>query len=199
MTETLGTTLIVIFCVLIFFSQLAGIGTLIFLFIQNRKLNTINNQLVAAFDQRQALAKKIDDSSKEAITEISNKLNTSLERRQVLVKKIEESSKEVIAGQFQLADLTTKGIAAITEYLNKSSQAMTDSLFDAINKNTEDILKLNTENSQKVYDSLFVNIQMMNSLMSALGYRPTAPVEPGLQDPKRGQNYSAPPAPAETF
>jgi hypothetical protein len=198
MIETLATTLIVIFCVLIFLAQSAGIASFFFLLSQNRKLAAANAQLLADAVQRDANHKKVEDLFKELVELTSKGVNAhaAVTDQQ---KKIEDSLKEVVNGQFQLANLTTEGIKATTEYVGKTSKAMTDSVFDLIEKNTDDVLKLNTENAQKVYDSLYVNIQMMNSLMSAMGYRPTGPVEPGLQDPKRGQNYSAPPAPSEGF
>ncbi len=101
---------------------------------------------------------------------------------------------ELIDGQFKLAELVTQGIKANAEYLNTMSKSVIDSTFDIVTKNTDDVLKLGTENSQKVYDALMVLIQMTNGLMSALGYRPTAP-DPGLSEPR--QNYGQPPAPTE--
>ena len=103
---------------------------------------------------------------------------------------------ELIDGQFKLAELGTQGIKANADYLNTTSKNVIDSTFDLVTKNTDDVLKLGTENSQKVYDALVVLIQMTNGLMSALGYRPTAP-DPGLEEPRRGPNYGQPPAPTE--
>ncbi len=171
MIETLGTTLIVIFCVLIFIAQLAGAASFVMLILQGRKLKSLGLKLEEA------------------------KLQHDIDVIQLINAK-----SELIDGQFKLAELNTKGITAITEFVNKSAKEMVDSNFDAIEKNTEDVLKLNTQNSQKVYDAIVIMIQLMNGLMTALGYRPSVSVpESGLEDPKKGQNYGAPPAPGQGF
>jgi hypothetical protein len=159
MIETLSTTLIVIFCVLIFLAQAAGITSFAMLILMMRRNGVLAGE-VASLKADVALAKA-----------------------------------EIVDGQFKLAELETQGLKAATEYLNKVGKEVVDSNFDAINKNTEDVLKLNTENSQKVYDALVILIQMMNGLMSAMGYRPSAPVpDSGLEDPKGGASYNKPPA-----
>lgn len=162
MIETLGTTLIVIFCVMIFMAQAAGIATFVILLSRGKRITALESELAAA---------KV---------------------------KIDASKTEIIDGQFKLAELVATGLKANTDYLNKVAKEMVDSNFDLVTKNTDDVLKLNTSNSQKVYDALVVLIQMTNGLMTALGYRPSASApDSGLQEPKRGPNYGQPPAPGD--
>lgn len=111
----------------------------------------------------------------------------------------EESKKEIIEGQFKLAELNNKSMQAQIEFFGKSSKEIIDSQFDVVQKNADDIIKLTTENSQRVYDALVILIQMTNRFMSMMGYTPSAPVpESGLEEPKRGQNYAQPPAQDES-
>lgn len=178
MIETLSMTLIVIFCVLIFLAQVAGVASFVMLLLQSRKVVALQAEVVVL---------------KNDLTTTKNELKTEI----ATLKTASDASKDdVIKGQFQIAELLNQTLKSNVDYLNKVAKEIVDSNFDAITKNTDDVLKLNTANSQKVFDAVVVMIQMMNGLMAALGYRPSAPApDSGLQDPERGQNYGVPPAP----
>jgi len=161
MNETLGI-LIVVFSILGFLTTAGGIVLLV---MQGRKLEKLERQGRRIRVLEKALAEE---------------------------KAAREKDKgELIDGQFKLADLVTQGMKSNAEYLNTVSKGVIDSTFDVVNKNAEDILKLSTENSQKVYDATVVMIQMMNGLMSAMGYRPTAPTPEDMGSPR--QTYGQPP------
>ena len=161
MNETLGI-LIVVFSILGFLTTAGGIVLLV---MQGRKLEKLERQSRRIRVLEKALAEE---------------------------KATREKDKtEVIEGQFKLAELVTQGMKANAEYLNTISKGVIDSTFDVVNKNAEDILKLSTENSQKVYDATVVMIQMMNGLMSAMGYRPSAPTSEDTGSPR--QTYGQPP------
>jgi regulator of replication initiation timing len=176
-----STTLIVIASVLFVIAQGLGVVSFVMLLLQNRRLKEITDKNVA-------------------MTAENEKLRRSQRLTAKILKRIRQKQKadkvEVVDGQMKMAELLTAGMKAMTDYMNASAKASTDSIFDVVNKNTEDVLRLNTENSQKVYDAMIVLIQMTNGLMTAMGYRPSAPVpESGLEDPKAGQSYNKPPAP----
>lgn len=119
-----------------------------------------------------------------------------------LTKKVEAQTaaqearhKEIVDGQFNLAEILKQAFQGSAEFQGKAFKDILDTTLDAIEKNADDVLKLNTENSQKLYDAVFVLIQMMNGYLTQMGYRPAPPpVDGGLEDPKKGQNYNAPPA-----
>jgi predicted SnoaL-like aldol condensation-catalyzing enzyme len=197
----ISTTLIVIAAVLFVIVQGLGVASFVMLLMQGRRMKELTDKNASLVGENEKLKR-----GQRVLGKLVNKLrHTQLKQaaarakdKAEMVKFFEAHKTEVVDGQMKMAELFTTGMKASTEYLNTVSKAITDSIFDAVNKNTEDVLKLNTENSQKVYDATVIMIQMMNGLMTAMGYRPSAPVpESGLEDPKRGQNYNKPPAPVD--
>lgn len=194
-----STTLIVIAAVLFVIVQGLGVASFVMLLTQGRRMKELTDKNAALAGEndklkrgQRVLGKLVGKLRKTQLKQAASRATDKAE----LVKFIEAHKTELVEGQMKTAELLTTGLKASTEYLNTVAKAVTDSTFDCVNKNTEDVLKLNTENSQKVYDAMVILIQMMNGLMTAMGYRPTAPVpESGLEDPKKGQNYNKPPAP----
>ena len=194
-----STTLIVIAAVLFVIVQGLGVASFVMLLMQGRRQKELaeKNAALASENEKlrrgqRVLGKLVTKLRKTQVKDMAARATDKAE----LVKFIESHKAEIIDGQMKMAELFTTGTKASTEYLNTVAKSVTDSIFDAVNKNTEDVLKLDTENSQKVYDAMIVLIQMMNGLMTAMGYRPTAPApESGLEEPKKGQNYNKPPAP----
>lgn len=195
----ISTTLIVIVAILVVAGQAAGIASFILLILQGRRMKELADSDVllkaatVAHDKKIALLSRRMKVTREEQHKRFRRLAKDKSEDKDHVEKLKT---EVVEGQFKLAELLTTGLKANTEYLSNVAKSMTDSTFDVVNKNTDDVLKLSTENSQKVYDALVVLIQMTNGLMTALGYRPTAP-DPGLEDPKKGPSYNKPPAPEE--
>lgn len=107
----------------------------------------------------------------------------------------EFARKEIIQGQMNIAEIISQASKGLADFQNEMGQKIIDSQYDVVEKNTEDILKVSRDNSQKVYDAVFVLIQMMNGYLTQAGYQPPAPSpDAGLEDPKKGSNYYAPPA-----
>lgn len=72
-------------------------------------------------------------------------------------------------------------------------QSLSDSMKDlaeltvaTAKTNTDDVLKLDTENSQKIYDAQVLQIQMLNRLLQGLGYSPPPmPEDDGIKPSPR--------------
>jgi len=188
----LSTTLIVIAAVLFVIVQSLGVAGFAMLLMQGRRIKELTDKNASLTNANEKLTRG---------QRIMGKLLAKVRKSQLKSVAARATDKTELVnlmteGQFKLAELMTTGFKANADYMNAVSKAATDSNFDLVTKNTDDVLKLNTTNSQKVYDAMVVLIQMMNGLMTALGYRPAAP-ESGLQEPKRGQNYGQPPAPED--
>lgn len=75
--------------------------------------------------------------------------------------------------------------AFVQERLNDGLVQLADLTVQTSKTSTDDVLKLDTENSQKIYDAQVLQIQMLNRLLTGLGYSPPSPEESGIQPSPR--------------
>lgn len=85
----------------------------------------------------------------------------------------------------------------LLDYLKGALVDGFQTLQDSTKADADAILKVDTDNSQKIYDSLVLAVRMLNLVLEGLGYRPRGPDETGLTDPEAGGNHGSPPAPRE--
>jgi type II secretory pathway pseudopilin PulG len=111
--------------------------------------------------------------SQELLAEFRENLRETLERLQAFLVEFDGSLRTSIKGGF-------------------------DNQIEASEKVIEASVEISNKNSQALMDTMSVIAQMMSMILKGLGYQPTGPTpeDSGLQEPKEGQNYNAPPAPA---
>jgi hypothetical protein len=91
-----------------------------------------------------------------------------------ILQKIEEMNAEITEGQSKLAELLGESYKSNIDYLNKSNKQIIDSVFDCVKTNTDDGIRLQTENSQRIYNSQVLTVKMVQRALIALGVGPTA-------------------------
>ena len=120
---------------------------------------------------QKAFAKEQQESRK-MLEEFRENLQNTLERLQTFLVEFDASLRTSIKGGF-------------------------DNQIEASEKVIDATVEISNKNSQVLMDTLTVIAQMMNLILKGMGYTPVQPgmEASGLEEPKEGQSYNAPPAP----
>lgn len=169
MNEILINVLIVVFYILILFGCVGAIFSAFYLRKLAQQMTQENGRIRTETSQRVA-------GLRQEVTEMKKFLEDGFKGHVEASKSLLQFMKDGFDGNVELAKQQVEASA----------------------KHAESVMKLDTDNCQKLYDTLVVSVQMMNLILQGLGYQPRNPDDnSGLKDVPDGSNYNRPPAPKD--